>query len=85
MLEHHQLMKSPPTLMLAPLDAIQRNPFLNQFPKRTQLPQERHPLLHRLQHVVNFALRREPANPEPDAAVSALVAATQGSEYITWF
>lgn len=62
--------------MLAPLNRIQRHAFLYQFPQGTQLSQEIHPLLNRLQHIVDLALCSKPADTESDAAVRTFIAVT---------
>ena len=71
--------------MLFPLNATQIRPLLHQLPQRTQLPQKRHPLLHRLQHVIDLRLRREPADPKPNTAMRALVAAAERAEHVARF
>ena len=63
--------------MLFPLNTTQIRPLLHQFPQRTQLPQERHPLLHRIQHIIDLRLRCESPDAEANTAVRALVTAAE--------
>lgn len=71
--------------MLTPLNRLQINSLLDKFPKRAQLPQEGHPLLHRFQHIIDLALGCEPADAKPDTAVRALVAVAQRTEHVARF
>jgi hypothetical protein len=68
--------------MLTPLDRLEIDALLHQFPKRTQLPQKSDPLFDRLEHVVNLPFGRETADAEADAAVRALIAVSQRPEHV---
>lgn len=78
---NHQVVNIQEThlLMLTPLNAVECNTVLNQFPQGTELPQERNPLFHSLEHIVNFTLRSKPPNAEADTAVGALVTVSESS------
>lgn len=67
-------------LVLAPLDSVEVDALLDEFPQGAQLTQEGHTLLDSLENIVDLHLGGEAANAKSDAAVSALVAVTQGSE-----
>lgn len=71
-------------LVLTPFDRVKVNSFLYQFPERTKLSQEVHPLFHRIQHVVNLAFGREPANAKSDTAVCTFVTVSKCPQDITW-
>ena len=71
--------------MPRPLNAIQRNPLLHQLPQRTQLPQERHPFTHRLEHVLDLRFGREAADAKANRAVRALVAAAESPQHVAGF
>ena len=78
---NHQVVNIQEThlLMLTPLNAVECNTVLNQFPQGTELPQERNPLFHSLEHIVNLTLRSKPPNAEADTAVGALVTVSESS------
>ena len=76
------MIKPVPLSMLTPLDAVQRDPLLYQFPQWTEFSQERYPLLDSFQNVVNLAFGGEPANAKSNATVRTLVATTQCSQDI---
>lgn len=69
-------------LMLAPLDRVEIDTFLDQLPKRAQLAQECHTFLDSLQYIINFLLGRETANTETDAAVCAFIAVTKSTQNV---
>lgn len=66
--------------MLTPLNRVEINTFLDQFPQRTELAEECHTLPYCVQHIVNLLLGRESTDAEPDTAVRTLVAATERAE-----
>lgn len=68
--------------MLTPFDRLQVDALLHQLPQRGQLAQEVHPILHRLQHIVDLALGREASDTEADTAVGILVVAAQRAEHV---
>lgn len=70
-------------LVLAPLDGVEVNTLLHQLPERAQLAEERHPLLHCLQDVVDLEVCGEPANAKPDAGVRALITVAQSPQDVT--
>ena len=69
-------------LMLTPLDTLQRNPLLHQLPQRTHMPQIRHPIPNRIQHVIDLALGSKTSDTEPDATMCAFVTVPQSLEHI---
>lgn len=71
-------------LVLTPLNRVEINTLLNKLPQRTQLSQERHPLLDCVQDVINFRVSREAANAKADTAVCALIAAAESSKNVAW-
>lgn len=73
----------PNCLMLAPLDGVKIDTFLDQLPERTQFTQERDTLLHRLQDVVDLQFRSESAKTKANARVCTLIAAAQGPQDVT--
>ena len=72
-------------LVLAPLDGVQVDSFLNQLPQWAQLSQEAHALSYRLEDVVDLHLCREPPNAKPDAGVRVFVAVAQCSQDVARF
>ena len=71
--------------MLAPLDGVQINAFLDELPQRTELSQESYSVPHRVQDVVDLALGREPSDSKSDAAVRALITIAKRSEHVARF
>lgn len=69
--------------MLTPLDSVEVNTLLDQLPQRAELTKEVHPLLHRLQHVVDLLLGRKATNTESDTAVGTLIAVAQRTKNVT--
>lgn len=71
--------------VLTPLNGVQIVSLLNQFPEGTQLAQEIHTVLDRLENVVDLGIGGETTNSEADTAMGALVATSQGTQDVTWF
>jgi len=70
-------------LMLTPLNRVEVDTLLNEFPQRTQLSQERDSLADGVEDIINLRGRRKAANTKANAAVSAFVAAAERSEHVT--
>ena len=68
--------------MLAPFDGVEVHALLDELPQRAQLAEERHALLHGLEHVVDFGVSGETTNTETDTGVSALVTVTKSTQDI---
>lgn len=72
-------------LVLAPLNRVEVNSFLDKLPERAKLPEEANTVAHRLEDVVDFTLCGETANAETNTAVGALITAAKGPENVAGF
>jgi len=68
--------------VLAPFDGVEVDALLDELPERAQLAEERHALLHGLEHVVDLGVGGETADTETDTGVRALVAVTESTENV---
>jgi len=72
-------------LVLAPLNRVQIDAFLNQLPQWAKLPQKGDALLDCFENVVDFFFSGEPPDAEPDTAMGTLVTAAQRAEDVAGF
>lgn len=70
-------------LVLAPLDGVEVNALLDEFPKWAELAQEGDTFLDRLENVVDLHVGGETTDTESDTAVGALIAVAECAEHVT--
>ena len=72
-------------LIVTPLNTIQGDTLLHQFPQRTHLSQDADSFLNGIYNIINFALCCESSNTESDTAVCVLITAAKSTKNVTWF